>query len=76
MTTPDALWAAIFAAGVTYEAYALADRRDGDTLSETTRRLFRVRNSKAGRWIFGILWSAFALWYWAHILYDVPFPGF
>lgn len=74
MTIPDYAWGGLILAGLAYEAYALADRRDGDTLSETTRRAFRTRTSKTGRWIFGIGWTAFAVWYWGHILYGWPFP--
>lgn len=74
MTIPDYVWGGLFLAGAAYEAFALADRWDGDTLSETTRRLFRVRNSRVGRWVFGIGWAAFSVWFWAHILFDTPFP--
>lgn len=76
MTTPDILWGGIILLGVALEAVALASRKDGDTLSETTRRAFRVRTSKTGRRVFGVTWGAFSLWYLVHILYDVPFPGF
>jgi hypothetical protein len=44
-------WTVAFAAA---EGIALANRRDGDTLSENIRRLFRTRTSKAGRAVFAV----------------------
>jgi hypothetical protein len=40
----DWVWGGLVAAGAGFEAYALANARAGDTLSETTRRLFRTRH--------------------------------
>lgn len=74
MDIPNAVWGALFLAGAAYETFALIDRQDGNTLSETTRRLFRVRNSVVGRWTFGTGWTVFAVWFWGHILYGWPFP--
>lgn len=76
MTSSDYVWGGLIAAGAVFEAWALANRKAGDTLSETTRQAFRVRTSRTGRIVFGTTWSAFSLWYLVHILYDVPFPGF
>ncbi len=59
------VWTAIFAVA---ETIALANRRENDTLSETTRRLFRTRTSKVGRAVFAIGWSGFSVWYLLHIL--------
>lgn len=76
METSDLIWGGLLLAGAAYEAWALVNKRTGDTLSETTRSVFRVKTSKAGRWAFGILWASFALWFWGHILYGWPaFPG-
>ncbi|RZU28314.1 hypothetical protein EV284_6480 [Streptomyces sp. BK022] len=66
------MWAAIWIAwGVTFavvEGLALTNRRDGDTLSENTRRLFRTRTSKVGRAIFAVAWIGFSGWFALHIL--------
>ncbi|WP_411147386.1 hypothetical protein [Streptomyces sp. A30] len=58
-------WTAVFAVA---EGLALANKRDGDTLSENTRRLFRTRTSKAGRAVFAIGWFGFSGWFAIHIL--------
>jgi hypothetical protein len=60
-----ALWTAIF---VIAEGIAIANKADGDTLSENTRRLFRTRTSKAGRAIFAVGWFGFSGWFALHIL--------
>lgn len=59
-----------------WEVYALANDRPGDTISEVTRRAFRIKSSKVGRAVFGTGWLAFAGWFFFHILYGWPFPGF
>jgi hypothetical protein len=58
-------WAAVF---VVYEAWALVNEKDGDTLSETTRRVFRTRTSKLGRAVFTVAVAGGAVWYLLHIL--------
>lgn len=67
MDSADLIWGGLLVAGAAFEAYALRNGRDGDTLSETTRRLFRVR-TKTGRVIFAVSWLGFAAWYLLHIL--------
>ncbi|MFI8265286.1 hypothetical protein [Streptomyces sp. NPDC085665] len=59
------LWTLLFAL---FETSALLNKRKGDTLSENTRRLFRVRTSKAGRAVFTVGWLGFAGWFLLHIL--------
>ena len=59
------VWTLIF---VAWESIALKNKRSGDTLSETTRWLFRVKTSKLGRTLFLLIWSAFAVWFAVHIL--------
>jgi len=49
------------------EGLALANKRQGDTLSEETRKVFRTR-SAAGRIVFGSAWCGFSAWYLGHIL--------
>lgn len=68
MTTPDLVWGGILAAGLAFEAYTLGTKRQEDTLSETTRRAFRTRRSRAGKVVFGTAWAAFAVWYLGHIV--------
>lgn len=69
------VWGGIILVGTAVEAYALMSKRSGDTLSESTRRAFRVR-TKPGAVIFGVLWTSFSVWFLLHILWGVPFPGF
>jgi hypothetical protein len=69
-----AVWSGIILAGAAYEAYALVNKRNGDTLSETTRRAFRVR-TRTGAVVFGVLWTSFSGWFLGHILWGWPFPG-
>jgi hypothetical protein len=73
MDTPDYVWGGLIAVGVAFEAYTLRNKRDQDTLSETTRRWFQVR-TKPGKIVFGSAWAAFAVWYWGHVIYGWPFP--
>lgn len=74
MDSAEIVWAGIILAGVSFEAYALANRRNGDTLSEVTRSAFRVKTSKVGRAVFASSWAAFSVWFAGHILYGWPFP--
>ncbi|AWI33269.1 hypothetical protein DDW44_30805 [Streptomyces tirandamycinicus] len=62
------LWTAWVAFFVVYETIALLNRKDGDTLSENTRGLFRIRRSKAGRAIFTVAVAGGAVWFLLHIL--------
>ena len=65
---PDIVWAAIISVGLAYETYTLLDKREGNTLSEVTRSLFRVHTSSVGRSAFLVVWSGFALWFAGHVL--------
>jgi hypothetical protein len=67
VTSADLVWGGLLVAGAAFEAYALANGRDGDTLSERTRSWFRVR-TRPGAIVFGIGWCAFATWFLCHIL--------
>lgn len=67
MDTADVIWGGLLAAGAAFEVYALRNGRSGDTLSESTRRWFRVR-TKPGALVFGVLWCAFSAWFLVHIL--------
>lgn len=76
MSHSDIIWAALILAGAAFEGYALRNGRKGDTLSETTRSVFRVATSRVGRLAFGVSWSAFSVWFLGHILWGWDFPGF
>ena len=75
METADIVWGGVILTGIAIEAYALLNKRDEDTLSEVTRRTFRVR-SKPGAIAFGTLWGSFAAWFGGHIIWGWDFPGF
>jgi hypothetical protein len=74
MTQAELIWAGLALLGAAFETFYLANKRSGDTLSEVTRTLFRIRSSRVGRIGFGTTWAAFAVWFWGHILYGWPFP--
>jgi hypothetical protein len=63
----DVVWGGLILAGAGFEVYALRNAREGDTLSESTRRWFRV-HTKAGAIVFAVGWVGFSVWYLAHIL--------
>ena len=68
MTESDIVWLGLFLAGAGFEAYTLANGRQDDTLSETTRSLFRVRASRTGRAAFLVAWLGFSGWFAGHIM--------
>jgi hypothetical protein len=63
----DFVWGGLILAGAAFEVYALKNARAGDTLSESTRRWFRV-HTKAGAAAFIIAWASFSVWFGWHIL--------
>lgn len=75
MQSADVVWGSLIVAGAAFEAYCLRNGKPGDTLSEATRRVFRVR-TRAGKVAFIVPWAAFSIWYGGHILYGWDFPGF
>lgn len=66
--TSRVLWGTWVAFFVIYETITLANGKDDDTLSETTRRAFRTRTSKAGRALFTVTVAGGAVWFLLHIL--------
>lgn len=70
----DLIWAGLILAGAAFEGYALRNGKDGDTLSEVTRKTFRVKTSRTGRVAFGVSWVSFSAWFLGHILWGWPFP--
>lgn len=67
MSGADWVWGGLLLAGAGFEAYALRNAWAGDTLSETTRRVFRTR-TPVGAAVFGVAWLGFSAWYLAHVL--------
>lgn len=67
MNAGDLAWGGLILVGAAFETYALRNARRGDTLSESTRRWFRV-HTKAGALVFGVGWAVFSVWYGWHIL--------
>lgn len=68
MDPSDAVWAGLIILGGVFEAYALANGRDDDTLSEKTRKVFRARTSRVGRAVFLVAWLGFSAWFTGHIM--------
>lgn len=66
MTLPDLIWGALLLAGLTYEGYAIANRVDGDTLSERLRAWLRTP-TRTGRALFLGTWLVLAIWFPLHI---------
>ncbi|MFD8233984.1 hypothetical protein ACFV20_19150 [Streptomyces sp. NPDC059696] len=67
MNPGDAVWGGLILAGAAFEVYALRNAREGDTLSESTRRWFRV-HTKAGKVLFVVGWVGFSVWFLDHIV--------
>lgn len=59
-------WAGLAAAGVAYEFRALKDEAPGDTLSETTRIVFRT-DTTVGRTVWFACWGMLSAWFAAHV---------
>jgi len=66
VTLPDVIWGALLVGGAAYEAYAISNRIDGDTLSERLRVWLRTR-TRTGRAAFLTAWLALAVWFLLHI---------
>lgn len=67
MEDADFIWGGLILVGAAVEAWALYSAKPGDTLSESTRRWFRV-NTPLGRTLFGLGWAAFSTWFLVHIV--------
>ena len=66
--SPAVVWGALFLMLVIFETAALVSRKAGDTLSEQTRAWFAT-NTRRGRWMFGVAWVVFSVWFFWHILW-------
>lgn len=60
-------WAALTAAFVGTEAIAIYTKNWGGTFTENVRKLFRT-HTKIGWASFALIWSAFSIWFFGHIL--------
>lgn len=65
--TYTTVWAALTAAFAVTETVALVRHQWDGTLSENIRKLFHT-HSKIGRASFMLVWSAFSVWFFGHIL--------
>lgn len=68
MEDADYIWGGLLLAGAAVEVWALRTAKAGDTLSESTRRWFRIKTSRVGRLVFAAAWAGFSTWYLLHIL--------
>lgn len=59
-------WIATLAWAGGLEVYGVLSKDKDDTLSETTRWIWRT-DTPAGKWAFRIFWVAFAAWFGPHI---------
>lgn len=64
----DVVWGCLLGACAAFEAYAVANHRDGDTLSERLRSWFRV-SRLSGRIVFTLAWLGLTVWFVPHIIY-------
>lgn len=67
MDTADLIWGGLLLIGAVIEIWALRTAKAGDTLSESTRRWFRV-NTPVGSAVFGVAWVIFSVWFLVHIV--------
>lgn len=61
------LWVILLLPPLLWEAYAIANKTEGDTLSERMRIWFRVHTT-GGRVTFAVLWVGFACWFLIHLI--------
>ena len=60
-------WCALTGAFVATEMVAIAQGNWSGTFTENVRRLFHT-HSRAGKIYFGVIWPAFSIWFFGHIL--------
>lgn len=70
MTESDWIWIGLILVGAAFEGYTLRNGKKGDTFSESTRRLFRVKTSRLGRAAFLVAWLGLTVWFAWHILWE------
>lgn len=66
----DLIWGGLLLAAAVLETWAIVNSRagkDAGTLTDLVRRVFRT-GTVAGRIVFGVLWSVFAVWFGWHVL--------
>lgn len=62
------VWGVLLGACAAFEAYAVANHQDGDTLSERLRSWFKV-STHTGRVVFTLAWLGLTAWFISHIIY-------
>lgn len=60
-------WGVLLAGAGALEYYGIRNPQGDDTLSEFTRWAFHV-DTPAGRGIFAVAWTVFAVWFLKHIV--------
>jgi hypothetical protein len=64
----NVVWGVLLGVCAAYEAYGIANRKDGDTLSERLRSWFHT-SSRTGRIVFTAAWLGLTVWFIPHIIY-------
>jgi hypothetical protein len=67
MEESDFIWGGVFLVGAAVEVWALKNSIPGDTLSERTRKWFRV-DTRTGKVVFTLGWLSFSAWFLNHVL--------
>lgn len=70
----EAIWITLVVAGVVVETVALANHKDGDTLSENLREWFRINDKRPTvlTWILRSILLLGCLWFVPHIFLNWP----
>lgn len=63
----DVIWAILALPPIIWEAYAIGNKTDGDTLSERTRVWWRT-STVPGKSMFSFAWVGFSAWLLIHII--------
>lgn len=70
--SPDLVWGSVAALVIFLEIVGIVGKNKDDTISEMTRKYFRT-DTKLGAFAFAAAWIGFAIWYFYHIIFDVPY---
>jgi len=70
MTFWTVLWILWIVSFFVIEGFAIANKTEGDTLSEHVRKWFNVKENK-GRAIFLWVWAGFSVWFLVHIAFSL-----
>lgn len=68
------VWLAVIGGAAALDIWADRNDREGDSLSEATRALFRT-NTRGGRFTFTVALFGVVVWFYDHILNDPAREG-